>query len=113
MNTNTMLERQHAANLLALQGAVRVGGLIGISAISAVRKLLDQQLLCLQHSANYLKNARLDDTPEKAVSTYADAMSDCIEQSWQDYRNNLQIWLLTQDEALIWVNKIDRVLTSR
>ena len=39
-------------------------------------------------------------------------MSECVEKSWQDYRNSLQILLLTQDEALIWVNKIDRALAG-
>lgn len=105
-----LLENQYAANLLALQGIARVSGLMGIGALSALRKTLDLYLLSLQHSANYVKNAKLHDRPEKAVSTYADAMSECVEQSWQNYRNHLQICLLTQDEALIWVGKIDRAL---
>lgn len=110
MNTNTMLERQRAANLMAWQGAMRVGGLLGISAISAVRKNLDTYLLWLHHGAEYVKNARLTDPPEKTVSSYADAVNECVEKSWQDYRNNVQILLLTQDEALIWASKIDRTL---
>ena len=112
MNTNTMLARHQAANLLALQCALRVGGLLGIGVIGSIRKTLDTYLLCLQHGASYVKNARLDDPPEKAVSTYADAMSECVEKSWQDYRNSLQILLLTPNEALIWVNKIDRALAG-
>lgn len=110
MDTNKLLARQHAANLLALQCALRVGGLLGISLIGSIRKTLDTYLLILQHGASYAKNARLSDPPQKLVSTCADAMSDCVEKSWQDYRNNLQIWLLTQDEALIWAGKIDRAL---
>ncbi|HAO32107.1 MAG TPA: hypothetical protein PLP22_02485 [Candidatus Competibacter sp.] len=112
MKTNIMLERQHAANLLAWQGAMRVSGLLGISAISAVRKSLDTYLLWLRHSADYVKNARLSDPPEKAVSSYADAVNECVEKSWQDYRNNVQILLLTQDEARIWASKVDRALTG-
>lgn len=110
MNTNNMLERQHAASLLAWQGGMRVCGLLGISTLSAVRKALETYLLCLEHGADYIKNARLDDTPRKLVAGYADAMNECIEKSWQDYRNHLQIWLLTQDEALLWMKKIDRTL---
>jgi len=112
MNANTMLERQHAANLLAWQGALRVGGLLGLSVIGSIRKTLDTYLLFLQHGASYVKNARPNDPPQKLVSTCADAMSDCVEKSWQDYRNNLQILLLTQDEALIWAGKIDRALVG-
>ena len=112
MNTNTMLVRHHTANLLALQCALRVGGLMGIGVIGSIRKTLDTYLLCLQHSATYVKNARPGDPPEKWVAVCDDAMSDCVEKSWQDYRNNLQIMLLTQDEALIWVNKIDRTLAG-
>ena len=112
MNTNTMLDRQHAANLLAWQGAMRVSGLLSLSLVGSVRKGLETYLLCLRHGADYIKSASLGDTPEKAVSTYADAMNECVEKSWQDYRNSLQIWLLTQDEALIWVNQIDRALAG-
>ncbi len=107
-----LLENQYAANLLALQGITRVSGLMGIGALSAVRKTLDLYLLYLQHSADYVKDAKLSDRPEKAVSSYADVMSECVEQSWQNYRNHLQIWLLTQDEALIWVAKIDKALLN-
>ena len=112
MNTNTMLDRQHAANLLAWQGAMRVSGLLSQKQIGAVRKGLETYLLCLRHGADYIKSAFWGKKKEKAVSTYADAMNECVEKSWQDYRNSLQIWLLTQDEALIWVNKIDRALAG-
>ena len=60
MNTNTMVARHQAANLLALQCALRVGGLLGIGVIGSIRKTLDTYLLCLQHGASYVKNARLD-----------------------------------------------------
>ena len=112
MDTNKMLARHHAANLLALQCALRVGGLMGIGVIGSIRKTLDTYLLCLQHGATYVKDARPSDPPEKWVVVYADAMSECVEKSWQDYRNNLQIMLLTQDEALIWAGKIDRTLAG-
>ncbi|WP_169248017.1 hypothetical protein [Candidatus Competibacter phosphatis] len=42
-----------------------------------------------------------------------DALSDFVEKSWQDFRNHLQILLLTQDEVLIWVARIDRTLDER
>jgi len=82
------------------------------SAGGAIRKALDTYLLCLHHGAEYAKNARPDDPPEKWLVVYADTMSEYVEKSWQDYRNNLQIMLLTQDEALIWISKIDKVLTA-
>ncbi len=112
MKIDRILDRQYAANLLALQCALRVGGLMSIGVIGSIRKTLDTYLLCLRHGAEYAKNARLDDLSGKWVVVYADAMHECIEKSWQDYRNNLQIWLLTQDEALIWVTRIDKALAS-
>ena len=110
MKTNRVLQGHQAASLMAMQCAVRVSGLMGIGMIGSFRKALDTYMLCLQHGADYVKNAHLGDAPE-AVSAYADAMSECVEKSWQDYRNTLQIMLLTQDEALIWASKIDRALT--
>ena len=112
MSIDQTLDRHYAANLLALQCALRVGGLLGIGFIGAIRKELDTYLLCLHHGAEYAKNARPDDPPEKWLVVYADTMSEYVEKSWQDYRNNLQIMLLTQDEALIWISKIDKVLTA-
>ena len=112
MNIDRILDRHLAANLLALQCALRVGALMSIGVIGSVNKALDTYLLCLQHGADYVKTARLDDSPEKLVLIYADALSECVEKSWQDFRNNLQILLLTQDEALIWVGKIDKLLAG-
>ena len=107
-----MLERNQAANLLALQCALRLGGLMGIGMLSSVRKTLDTYLVCLQHGADYLLQSRMADAPEQFVAGYADAMTECVEKSWQDFRNNIQILWLTQDEALIWVARIDRALTA-
>ncbi len=112
MNVYRVVERNQAANLLALQCLLRVGGLLGISALGSVRKSLDTYLICLRHSADYAKSVQVTDPPDKWVSGYADAMVECVEKSWQDYRNNLQILLLTQDEALIWVTKIDKALSA-
>lgn len=107
-----MVERNQAANWLAWQGAMRLGGLIGISALGSVRKALDTYLVCLEHGAEYLAQSQPTDPPERWVTGYADVMTECVERSWQDYRNNLQIFLLTQDEALIWVTRIDRALLA-
>ena len=107
---NRMLERNQVANLLALQCILRISGLIGIGMLSSGRKALDTYLLCLQHSTDYMKQSRMTDSPEQFVSSYADAMTECVEKSWQDFRNNIQILLLTQDEALIWVARIDKAL---
>jgi hypothetical protein len=35
-----------------------------------------------------------------------------VEKSWQDFRNQWQILLLTQDEALIWMTRIERALAE-
>ena len=107
-----MIERNQAANGLAMQCAVRIGGLMGIGMLGAVRKSLDIYLVCLQHGAEYARQATITDAPEKWVTGYADAMTECVEKSWQDFRNNLQIWLLTQNEALIWVARIDQALLA-
>ncbi|MCC8997986.1 MAG: hypothetical protein LM522_00570, partial [Candidatus Contendobacter sp.] len=100
---NRMLERNQAANLLALQCTLRISGLLGIGMLSSARKTLDTYLLCLQHGTDYMKQSRISDSPDKLMAGYADAMTECVEKSWQDFRNNIQILLLTQDEALIWV----------
>ena len=107
---NRMLERNQVANLLALQCMLRISGLMGIGMLSSARKTLDTYLLCLQHGTDYMKRSRMTDSPKKFVAGYADAMSECAEKSWQDFRNNIQILLLTQDEALIWVARIDKAL---
>jgi len=91
---------------------LRIGGLMGIGMLGAVRKSLDTYLVCLQHGAEYARQATITDAPEKFVAGYADAMTECVEKSWQDFRNNLQIWLLTQNEALIWVARIDQALLA-
>ncbi len=105
-----MLGRNQTANLLAMQGMLRISGLMGIGMLSAVRKALDTYLLCLQHSTDYVKQFRVTDSPASLVSCYADTMTECVEKSWQDFRNSIQILLLTQDEALIWVARIDKAL---
>lgn len=110
---NRMLERNQAANLLALQCTLRISGLLGIGMLSSVRKTLDTYLLCLQHSADYVRESRIGDSPDPLVAGYADAMLECVEKSWQDFRNNIQILLLTQDEALIWIARIDKALLER
>ena len=107
-----MMERNQAANWLAWQGAMRLGGLIGIGVLGSVRKTLDTYLICLQHGAEYMAHLQVTDPPERWLAGYADVMAECVEKSWQDYRNNLQIFLLTQDEALIWVTRIDRALLA-
>lgn len=110
---NRKFERNHLASLLALQCLLRVGGLIGIGALSAVRKTLDTYLLCLQHGANYMNQINTADSPENLAAGCVDAVAECVEKSWQDFRNNLQIVLLTQDEALIWVARIDKALLDK
>lgn len=75
---------------------------------NSVRRALDTYLLCLQHGADYAKEAKIGDPPDKWINNYVDTLSECAEKSWQDFRNNWQILLLTQDEALMWVAKIER-----
>ena len=111
-NVYRMIERNQAAHWLAMQGVLRIGGLMGIGMLGVVRKSLDTYLVCLQHGAEYARQSRITDSPEKFVAGYADAMTECVEKSWQDFRNNLQIWLLTQDETLIWIARIDKALLA-
>lgn len=112
MTFNRIMERNQAANWLAMQCMLRLGGLIGIGMLGAVRKALDTYLVCLQQGSEYLAQLQLTDSPERLVAGYADIMAECVEKSWQDYRNNLQILLLTQDEALIWITRIDKALLA-
>ncbi|MFO1371102.1 MAG: hypothetical protein U1F42_01485 [Candidatus Competibacteraceae bacterium] len=92
---------------------MRINGLLTVGAISALRRNLDTCLIFLGHSANQvMKSAQVIDPPQKLISGYLDTVLDCSEKSWQDFRNNLQILLLTQDEALLWMAKIDRTLAT-
>lgn len=111
-NVYRMMERNQAASWLAMQCVLRISGLMGIGMLGAVRKSLETYLVCLEHGAEYARQAGITDSPEKFLTGYADAMTECVEKSWQDFRNNLQIWLLTQDEALIWITRIDRALLA-
>lgn len=110
MDTNRMIERQQAANLLVWQAMLRIAGLINIGFLSSVRRSLDSYLLYLRQGTDCLREAQTTDSPEKWVGIYADTMTECVEKTWQDFRNNLQIMLLTQDEALIWATRIERTL---
>lgn len=112
MTLDRMMERNQAANLLALQGALRLGGLMGIGVLGTVRKTLDIYLVCLQHGVEHMARSPIAGASEDWVVGCVDAMTECVEKSWQDYRNNLQILLLTQDEALIWVARIDQALLA-
>lgn len=112
MNDKLGFGRYHQANLLALQGVLRVNGLMGIGALSAWRKFLDLYLLCLRPLAAAVPAADAAARPEQALATYLDTLGECVEASWQDFRNHLQIVLLTQDEMLIWIARIDRALAA-
>lgn len=107
---NKMLEQNRAANWLALQCMLRMSGLMGIGMLSSVRRTLDTYLLCLQHGADHVRRFRATDSPKVFAADCADAMTECVEKSWQDFRNTIQIVLLTQDEALIWAARIDKAL---
>jgi hypothetical protein len=69
-------------------------------------------LLCLQHSAESTKTVENGDLAKQWAVVYMDTASECVEKSWQDFRNQLQILLLTQDEAMIWMTRIERTLTD-
>lgn len=112
MTLDRMMERNQTVNLLALQCALRLSGLMGIGVLGAVRKTLDLYLVCLRHGVEHMARFQMTDPPDRLVACYADAMTECVEKSWQDYRNNLQILLLTHDEALIWVARIDQALLA-
>lgn len=112
MNTNRWLERQQAAQLLAWQCTLRVSGLLNIAALSSVRKGLDTYLLCLQRGAKSAKTIPPDDSAKQWMVVCVDTASECVEKSWQDFRNHLQILLLTQDEAVIWITRIERALAN-
>ncbi len=112
MSTKELFKRQQAAHLLAWQCALRVTGLLNIAAIGSVNKVLDTYLLLLQHGAESTKNIQPSDPAKKWMVVCVDTASECVEKSWQDFRNQLQILLLTQDEALIWMTRIERALAE-
>lgn len=105
-----MMERHQAAYWLATQGTLRVSGLLGIAMLGALNKALSSYLLGLQHGSKLLREAESNAPPEQLMAGYVDALSECMENSWQDFRNHLQIMLLTQGEATVWLNRIDRAL---
>ena len=112
MNTERMLERQQSVNLLAWQCVLRISGLINIAAIGSVRRSLDTYLLCLQQGTKSMQNVQTTDSPVKWIVVSVDNFGEYVEKSWQDFRNQVQILLLTQDEALIWINRIERALAE-
>jgi hypothetical protein len=112
MNTERMLERQQAVNLLAWQCVLRISGLMNIAAIGSVRRSLDTYSLCLQQGAKSMQNVQATDSPVKWMVVSVDNFGEYVEKSWQDFRNQVQILLLTQDEALIWINRIERALAE-
>lgn len=108
-----ILERNQAANLLVMQGFLRVSGLTSISMLSALNKALDTYLVCLRYGAALATDhtgALVE--PKQFATGYIDAITECVERSWQDFRNHTQIMLLTQDEALIWMARIDQALLA-
>lgn len=107
-----IMERHQAAYWLATQGTLRVSGLLGIAMLGALNKALGGYLLCLQHSSELMREAESNAPPEQLVAGYVDAVSEYVENSWQDFRNHLQIMLLTQGEATAWLNQIDRALLT-
>lgn len=112
MNTDRMLERQQAVNLLAWQYALRIGGLMHIAAIGSVRRSLDTYLLCLQQGTKSMQNTQATNSPVKWIVVSVNNFGEYVEKSWQDFRNQVQILFLTQDEALIWMNRIERAFTE-
>lgn len=113
MNADRLSERQRVMNLLVWQSALRIAGLMNLGAISSVRRALETYLVCSQHSLESLQTLQPGIAPEKWMLASVDNLNEFVEKSWQDFRNNLQIWLLTQDEALIWLAKIERTLSDR
>ena len=112
MSTNRRFERQQATQLLAWQCAMRVTGLLNIAALGSVRKALDTYLLCMQRGAESVKTVEPGQPAKKWMVACVETASECVEKSWQDFRNQLQILLLTQDEALLWVSRIERTLAE-
>jgi len=112
MKNEKLFERQQAAQLLAWQCTMRVTGLLNIAALSSVRKTLDTYLMLLQHGAESTKHLQPGDPAKKWMVVGVQTASECVEKSWQDFRNQWQILLLTQDEALIWMTRIERALAE-
>ncbi len=108
MKNSKALKQYYVASVLSGLCVLRIGSLLGVSALSTLRKAITNYPSCFQ-----LEGAASDwVNPERQLSHYLDTLSGCVENSWQDYRNNLQILLLTQDEMLIWAAKIEKMLTA-
>jgi hypothetical protein len=112
MSTDRILERQQEVSLMAWQCALRIGGLMNIAAIGSFRRSLDTYLLCLQQGTKSMQSTQATDSPVQWIVVSVDNFGEYVEKSWQDFRNQLQILLLTQDEALIWMNRIERALAE-
>lgn len=59
-----------------------------------------------------MQSVQATDSPVRWIVVSVDNFGEHIEKSWQDFRNQVQILLLTQDEALIWINRIERALAE-
>lgn len=105
MKNSARLQRYYAASMLGGLCALRIGTLVGVGMLSTLRKTINHYPSCFQ-SSELVDWSR----PDEQFGHCLDTVSRCIETSWQDYRNGLQIFMLTQDEMQIWAAKIGKTL---
>jgi hypothetical protein len=113
MTGKPMIQRGHDVNQIATQFAWRFGSLAAIGAFSAVHKLLDLYLLYHKGNDAALHNLQQHGSLHRFGFAYWDILLACADKSREDYCNSLQALLLTQEEALVWMQRFQKALAAR
>lgn len=104
--SNEIFEPRDDANRMAMEFAFRLARLTGVSAIHAVYKRLDTCLLYFKRSFEGLEKSQQAGSPETLVDNYWETVRECSDKYVEDFRNDLQVISLTQEESRIWISRI-------
>lgn len=110
--SNEMLEPRDDANRMAMEFACRLVRLTSVSAISSIYKRVDTCLLYLKRSFEGLEKSQQVGSMEGLVNSYWRTVHECADKYVEDFRNDMQVVLLTQEESRVWISKIDQALLA-
>ena len=107
-----MIERGHKASMIAMEFAWRFARLTGVGTISSTYKQVDTCLLYLKRSFEGLEKAQQDCSMPGFIDHHWHTLLECADKSVEDFRNDLTVIFLTQEETKVWMSKIDRALAA-
>jgi hypothetical protein len=106
--SNEMFEPGDDANRMAMEFACRLARLTSVSAISAIYKRVDTCLLYLKRSFEGLEKSQQTGSMEDLVDNYWRTVRECTDKYVEDFRNDIQVVSLTQEESRVWISRIDQ-----